>query len=240
MGRTKGDGTRLLLSTTPRKLKRLKPPDWAAVEKILDSKVSKASRIQINNANMYFLRATRDLKNENTILLSEFKPLITSWTKKTKQLARRLRLAQTATARELSRKDLIRRYRQKEEWKDFMRLPPLSLLAYAIETSMIAAAVAGKECTSPSADVSRNPWNLWVATLATILKQDGIPISAHSWDKTVREPKFILFIRKLQGFLGEDYPRLTDLSLADGIKKALLVTKPATELLDTLRKWGRE
>ena len=116
------------------------------------------------------------------------------------------------------------------------------MLAYAVETSMIAAAVVGKECTSPSADVSRNPWILWVATLAKILKQDGIPIAAYSWVKTVREPKFIVFIRKLQGFLGEAYPRLTDLSLADGIKKALLVTKPhgVTELLDTLRKWGRE
>jgi hypothetical protein len=84
MGRTKGDGTRLLLSTTPRKLKRLKPPDWAAVERILDSKVSKATRVQINNANMYFVRATRDLKNENTILLSELKPLIANWTINTK------------------------------------------------------------------------------------------------------------------------------------------------------------
>jgi hypothetical protein len=82
MGRKKGDGTRLLLSTTPRKLKRLKPPDWATLERILNSKVSKATRVQINNTNMYFLRATRDLKNENTILLSELKPLIASWTKK--------------------------------------------------------------------------------------------------------------------------------------------------------------
>jgi hypothetical protein len=238
----KSDGTRLLLSTTPRKLKRLKPPDWAAVERILDSKVSTAVRVQINNANMYFLRATRDWKNENTILLSEFKPLIRSWTKKTQQLARRLRLEQTDTVRELSRKDLIRRYRDKEERKEFMRRPPLSLLVYAVETSMIAATVIGKECTSPSADVSRNPWILWVGTLGKILKQDGIAISAHSWEKTTREPKFVVVIRKLQGFLGESYPRLTDLSLADGIKKALLVTKPqgVTELLDTLRKWGRE
>jgi hypothetical protein len=242
MGRTKGDGTRLLLSTTPRKLKRLKPPDWAAVEKILDSKVSKATRTQINNANMYFLRATRDSKSENTILLSELEPLIASWTKKTKQLATRLRLEQTDTVRELSRNDLIRRYREKEERKEFIRLPPLSLFAYAVETSLIAAAVVGKECTSPSADVSRTPWILWVATLAKILQQDGIPISAHSWIKTAREPKFVVFIRKLQGFLGEAYPRITELSLADGIKKALLATKPLglPELLGTLRKWGRE
>jgi hypothetical protein len=120
------------------------------------------------------------------------------------------------------------------------RQPPLSLLAYTVETSRIAAAAVEKEIASPSADVSRNPRVLWVVVLAEILKQHGISTSANSW--TAENPKFVKFIMLMQNFLGGKYPRETEASLIDGLKKAKGVWKGAKldQLLNTLRKWGRE
>ena len=238
MGRAPGDGTRLLLRTTLRKAKHLKSSDWEKVKKIFGKEMPKAARVQIEKANSHFLRALRDSEKSNTILRSAVIPILIQWATTTRKLASAIGLA--PAGRELSRADAIRRLRQRKKLKYLERQPPLSLLAYTVETSRIAAAAVEKEIASPSADVSRNPRVLWVVVLAEILKQHGISTSANSW--TAENPKFVKFIMLMQNFLGGKYPRETEASLIDGLKKAKGVWKGAKldQLLNTLRKWGRE
>lgn len=240
MGRTSGDGTRLLLSSTVRKKRRLNAQDWAKVKEVLGKEIPKTAKTQINNANMHFLRALKDSERNNTVLRSKVEPVINRWSEATQDLATMIGLATTGS--DLSRDDVVKRLRQREKSKKLKRRPALSLLAYLIETSLIAAEMVKKEIASPSADVSRSPWIIWVALLAEILKQHDFSASAYSWMTGAQDPKFVQFITLMQRTLGQTYPRSTEESLIDGVKKAKAVWKTfkADELLITLSKWGRQ
>jgi hypothetical protein len=115
-------------------------------------------------------------------------------------------------------------------------------LAYSIETDLNAAAVAKKEIASPTADGSRSPWIIWVALLSEILKHHKFSASAYSWMTAAQDPKFVQFITLMQQTPDQNYPRSTEESLIDGVKKAKTIRKSysADQLLTALRNWGRQ
>lgn len=216
--------------------------DWDEIQGIVEPELDDRTRELIETVTSAFGIFGDIQADDNSILVSEFLPALTSWTRATDNLRRTLRLEVNSAEKKFGRADVILPFLERDV-ESFGRILPLELLGLTVSSATAACQVVHDEIEAAGSRIKNDLWSVWVCLVAIYLTRGGVKVTASSGSK--KESPFVRVIQSLNSCLPVGCQRFSESgdsyeSVANGIKLArrTLGKLSEKELLLILAGWG--